>query len=123
MMEMEVRDAAVVAADRAAAAGLGDEGAFDLLLPSADGLTDAALASPSRPAPSIERKLCVAVTRTLPDFDRFRAIGGWRSSARSAKTKRRRKAVSGQEHTFAERSDAGARLRAGAWPEGRAADF
>ena len=123
VMEVEIRDAAVVSADRAAAAGLGDERPLDRLLSARYCLPDAPLAPPARTTLPVQRKLGVAVTHALANFDGLRAIDGRRSPARSPEKDRRWDAISRHERTFAEGSDAGATLRAGAWPEGRAADF
>ena len=47
VMEVEIEDTAVVTADGAAPAGLGDEDSLDLLMTSGDRFADAALATPA----------------------------------------------------------------------------
>jgi hypothetical protein len=47
MMEVEVEDTAVVAADSAASAGLANEDSLDLLMTSRDRFADATLAAPA----------------------------------------------------------------------------
>ena len=67
MMEREGESAAVISAQRAAAAGLLDQDAADFLMSSSDGLRDAPLAPPCL---AVFRELSGAVSLTVPRIDR-----------------------------------------------------
>src|SRR5262249_27367587 len=100
-MEVKVRDATVVAAGRAAAAGLGDKCSLDRLLPPSHRLSNAPLAAPSRIASPVESELCEPVARAFPRFDRLCTLPGWGTPAHVPEQRRRRYPVPDQEHMFA----------------------
>jgi hypothetical protein len=77
VVEDQIDDAAVVAANSAAASRFLDENPFDLLLTSGDGLADTPLAAPaSTPFVSsrVIRELGLSVVFADPDLDRAGAV-------------------------------------------------
>ena len=99
MMEVQICEAAVVAAESATTAGFLGEDPLHLLVSTGHGLADASFASPARPISSVERELCQTVTRARSELDRF------------APVRRRRWSSGFHERMFAHASDALARAR------------
>src|SRR5437588_8050776 len=99
------------------------EEALELLMSSRYRVCDAALAPPPLPTAAVGRELGEAVARAFPDLDGSRACRRRWPSARSPEQLRRGHPIFGHKRMFATSSDASSRLPAGAWPEGRAADF
>jgi hypothetical protein len=80
MMEMQVDDACVVPANTAAASGFGNQGAFDLLQPARDSLTDATLALPpmtARWSRAVVGELRLSVSLADADLNRALPIRDW----------------------------------------------
>ena len=78
MMEVQIDDAPVVAAHRAAAARLGDQGPLDLLQPARDRLARATLAPPPETplAGARQMKLHETMVRALPKLG-CAQLGRW----------------------------------------------
>jgi hypothetical protein len=77
VVEVEVDDASVVAADAAATASLLDEHPLDLLQPPRDCFTDATLATPPVPpfgARAVVAEFGKAVAAAAAGFDRARTV-------------------------------------------------
>lgn len=106
VVEMEVDDAAVVAADRAGSASFVDEGPFDLLLPAGDRLSHATLAAPLGLRLAVQGELNKAVMAACTQLDWL--APGRRGGSSSSLDQRNGRAylAAGHERMFAWKADA-----------------
>src|SRR5687768_2188198 len=104
MVKMEIEDAAVISADRAASARLGNEQPPNFLLPAGDRLSHASLAPPLWLHDPVQRELADAVPATLTELDGLLPRQRRRWSSVLDQGNRRLWFSSAHKHTFAPRS-------------------